>query len=54
MAWGNKGEFAYRKSSILHGSACVNNLLEFIGMAVNIWLECMAADDQDCILALGR
>jgi hypothetical protein len=41
------------KSSILHGSALINNLLEFIGMAVNIWLECMEAEDQDCILSLG-
>lgn len=41
------------KESILYGSALINNLLEFIGMAVNIWLECLEADDQDCILASG-
>jgi hypothetical protein len=39
--------------SILYGSALINNLLEFVGMAVNIWLECLEADAHDCILALG-
>jgi hypothetical protein len=43
------------KASILHGSDRVNNLLEFIGMAVNIWLECLdaAKDSHLCILSLG-
>jgi hypothetical protein len=40
-------------TSILYGSPLINNLLEFIGMAVNIWLECLVADEHDCILALG-
>ena len=32
----------------------MNNLLEFIGMAVNIWIECARPDSsQDCILAIG-
>ena len=41
------------KGSILYGSALINNLLEFIGMAVNIWLECLESEANDCILALG-
>jgi len=41
------------KTSILYGHPKINNLLEFIGMAVNIWLECLDADDQDCILSIG-
>jgi hypothetical protein len=41
------------KASILYGSALVNNLLEFIGMAVNVWLECLVATANDCMLALG-
>jgi hypothetical protein len=30
------------------------NLLKFVGMAVNIWLECLQKDDQDCILSVGN
>jgi hypothetical protein len=41
------------KESILYGSPKINNLLEFLGMAVNIWLECLDADKQDCILSIG-
>jgi hypothetical protein len=43
------------EDSILHGSDRVNNLLEFVGMAVNIWLECLDATEGShlCILALG-
>jgi len=41
------------KDSILYGHPKINNLLEFLGMAVNIWLECLDADEQDCILSLG-
>ena len=41
------------KDSVLHGSAVINNLLEFLGMVVNIWLECLDSDAQDCILAIG-
>jgi hypothetical protein len=38
----------------LRGNARINNLLEFIGMAVNIWLECVRPGScQDCILAIG-
>ena len=39
--------------SVLYGSASINNLLEFLGMAVNVWLECMESDAQDCILSIG-
>jgi hypothetical protein len=41
------------KESTLYGSPLINNLLEFIGMAVNIWLECLESGENDCILALG-
>ena len=41
------------KESILYGSPKINNLLEFLRMAVNIWLECLDADEQDCILSIG-
>jgi hypothetical protein len=42
--------------SILHGSSRINNLLEFIGMAIDIWLECLdaPAKSHSCILALGN
>ena len=42
------------KSSPIYGDKGVNNLLEFIGMAVNIWITCMEeGSDQACILAIG-
>jgi hypothetical protein len=41
-------------SSPLFGHPKVNNLLEFLGMAINVWLECEDATlDHECILALG-
>ena len=41
-------------SSPIRGHPGVNNLLEFIGMAVNIWLECRDTEaSQACILAIG-
>jgi hypothetical protein len=43
------------EGSILRGHRSVNNLLEFLGMAVNIWLECTRQGKQQhaCILAVG-
>ena len=41
------------KGSILYGNGTINNLLEFIGMAVNIWLECLDSNPHDCIMSLG-
>ena len=42
------------KGSPIYGSKRVNNLLEFIGMAVNIWLACLDPNSsQNCILAIG-
>ena len=41
------------KASVLYGSALINNLLEFIAMAVNIWLECLESEANDCMLSLG-
>jgi hypothetical protein len=43
------------KNSILYDSDCVNNLLKFIGMAVNVWLEYQDAKAYShlCILGLG-
>ena len=51
--------FAWRilipKNSVIYGNNRVKNLLEFLGMAINILLELQdcKAEDQDCILALG-
>jgi hypothetical protein len=47
------------RSSPLFGSRRINNFLEFLGMAINIRLECNhpewagGTDDEPCILALG-
>jgi hypothetical protein len=41
-------------SSIVRGHEGVNNLLEFLGMVVNVWLECLdTTSTQSCILAIG-
>ena len=41
-------------ASIVRGHRGVNNLLEFVGMVVNVWLECLdKTTDQACILAVG-
>lgn len=51
--------FAWRiripESSPIRESDSANNVLEFLGMAVNIWLMCDRAkeDDHRCLLALG-
>ena len=39
----------------LRGHSGVNNLLEFIAMVVNVWLECLGSepDDFPCIMAIG-
>ena len=38
----------------LRGHPGLNNLLEFMGMAINIWVQCLnPSNDNDCILALG-
>ena len=44
--------------SIIFGHPGINNLLEFLGMIVNVWLECKdcratPGDPYPCILALG-
>ena len=45
------------KSTVIHGHPGINNLLEFLGMVVNVWLECKhctaMGDKHACILALG-
>ena len=45
------------ESSPLYGLDIANNVLEFLGMMVTIWLVLLECDDdkseQDCILALG-
>ncbi|KAI2502402.1 hypothetical protein MHU86_12059 [Fragilaria crotonensis] len=46
------------KTSIIYGHPGINNLLEFLGMIVNVWLECRSCNDTEgeefaCILALG-
>jgi hypothetical protein len=45
------------KSSPIHGVGVANNVVEFLGMMVTVWLviiECAEqGSKQDCILALG-
>lgn len=42
------------QSSPLAGHKGINNLLEFVGMAINIWLSCLEdCGEQSCILAIG-
>ena len=41
-------------TSPIFGHKGINNLLEFVGMAVNIWLSCMeGGPPESCILAIG-
>ncbi len=41
-------------SSSLKGLSIFNNLFEFLGMVINIWLECLNDDgSEECLLALG-
>jgi hypothetical protein len=38
----------------LRGDGRFNNLFEFMGMAISIWLECLVpTDNAECILSLG-
>ena len=53
MRLGRAWQLRIPVDSVLYGSASINNLLEFLGMAVNVWLECMESDAQDCILSIG-
>ena len=42
------------QSSHIAGHKGINNLLEFLGMAVNIWLSCLEeGPSESCILAIG-
>jgi hypothetical protein len=42
------------ETSPIHGHKGINNLLEFLGMAINIWLSCLEDDgNESCILAIG-
>jgi hypothetical protein len=42
------------RSSPIFGHQGVNNLLEFLGMAINIWLACLESPEgEHCILAIG-
>jgi hypothetical protein len=42
------------KTSPIFGHKGINNLLEFLGMAINIWLSCLESNgDEHCILAIG-
>jgi hypothetical protein len=55
LASGKAWRIQIPKESILYGSDRINNLLEFLGMAVNVWLECLDAPARShlCLLALG-
>ena len=37
----------------MFGEDASNNILEFLALAINIWLACLESKAQDCILALG-
>lgn len=42
------------RASPIFGHQGINNLLEFVGMAINIWLACLeSAGGEHCILAIG-
>lgn len=42
------------KSSPIFGHQGINNLLEFLGMAINVWLACHESDGgEHCILSIG-
>ena len=42
------------QSSPIAGHKGINNLLEFLGMAINIWLSCLEDEaTESCILAIG-
>jgi hypothetical protein len=48
------GNFAFQGIAPSLGNQGINNLLEFLGMAINIWLSCLAsAGGEHCILAIG-
>ena len=41
-------------TSPIYGHKGINNLLEFLGMAINIWLVCLESEGEEhCILAIG-
>ena len=42
------------QTSPIFGHRGINNLLEFVGMAINIWLSCLEDESSEsCILAIG-
>ena len=42
------------ETSPIHGHIGVNNLLEFLGMGINVWLSCIESEGgENCILAIG-
>jgi len=58
LATGKAWRVKIPSESILFGHPGINNLLEFLGMVVNVWLECRSCQDtrgeeHACILALG-
>jgi hypothetical protein len=51
---GQAWRFPIPASSPIFGSNLVNNLLEFLGMVVGIWLICLDPNaNSECILAIG-
>ena len=42
------------QSSPIFGHRGINNLLEFLGMSINVWLSCLEdGGEESCILAIG-
>jgi hypothetical protein len=51
---GRAWRFLIPPTSPIFGSKVVNNLLEFLGMVIGIWLICLdSTTSSECILALG-
>ena len=61
ICWSDLCPFGFRGSllqsgwaSMLNGrSILINYFLKFIGMAVNVWLECPEVDIHKCILSIS-
>jgi hypothetical protein len=51
---GRAWRFQIPSTSPIFGHKGINNLLEFLGIAINIWLSCIESNgDEHCILAIG-
>jgi hypothetical protein len=52
---GRAWQFCILRDSPIFGNQGIKLLLEFLGMAINIWLSCLeSAGGEHCILAIGN